>query len=200
YEAAWRHAVLLTIFVLPTKKRRATTQAKAWLLWDDTNLYLAAEMEDKDIYGYHKGHDPDFGCDDILELFLRPSRNKPPYWEFHVTPTGATRDYFYPRRFYGSDEDSLAYESGMTAAVVVEGSLENWEDRDTKWTAEVAIPLTALENTIKARPTSGSNWTFLVSRYDYSVYLKGGVELSTAFPLEQLNFHWLEDYGTLHFE
>ena len=67
------------------------------------------------LYGSNEGHDPPFGGDDLIELFVKPGRSQPTYWEFHVSPRGATRDYFYARRHAGGDERWIAYNSGMKA-------------------------------------------------------------------------------------
>ena len=142
-ELAWHHADTLTNFMVAGTRKPATFQTTARLLWNDRFLYFGAEMEDADIYGLHEGHDSPFGGDDIIELFVKPSPRKPFYWEFHITPRGATRDYFYARRGAGPNERWIAYDSGMQAAVSLDGTLNRWEDRDKSWTAEVAIPWSA---------------------------------------------------------
>ncbi len=198
-EAAWCHADLLTGFVVAGAKKPATFQTTARLLWDDRFLYFGAEMEDADIYGLHEGHDPPFGGDDVIELFVKPSRQKPSSWEFHVTPRGATRDYFYARRGAGPNERRIAYDSGMRAVVSLDGTLNHWEDWDKGWTVEMAIPWSAFEK-MGGRPKPGERWTFMASRYDYSVYLEEGLQLSASSILPQANYHLFEFYRDLIFE
>jgi hypothetical protein len=202
-EPAWQQAVRLDRFYLMMgdgkNTQPPTTRTTARLLWSDQYLYFAAEMEDTDLYGSHEGHDPPFGSDDIIELFVKPRPDLPYYWEFHVTPRGATRDYFYARRHAGGDERWLAYNSGMQAAVTLEGTLNHWEDRDRGWTVEVAIPWSAFEK-MGGKPKPGDRWAFLVSRYDYSVHLEHGLELSACAPLPQVNFHLYESYPWMRFK
>lgn len=155
-------------------------------------------MEDADVYGLHEGHDPAFGGDDVIELFVKPSRSSPLYWEFHITPRGATRDYFYARRAAGPNERWIAYDSGMKADVTVDGTLNHWEDRDRGWTAEVAIPWAAFER-MGGRPRRGDSWRFLVGRYDYSVHLEAGLELSASSILPEEYFHLFEHYQDMIF-
>ncbi|MBI4028396.1 MAG: carbohydrate-binding family 9-like protein [Verrucomicrobia bacterium] len=221
-EPSWRHADVLTAFVVAGKRKPAIFQTTVRLLWDDRFLYFGAEMEDADIYGLHEGHDAPFGGDDIIELFVKPDRRKPPYWEFHVTPRGATRDYFYARRGAGPNERWMVYDSGMRAAVSLDGTLNHWEDRDKGWTVEMTIPWIAFATCALAcqslgqpssasqaaggdrremggRPQPGDRWTFLASRYDYSVHLEEGLQLSASSILPKANYHLFEFYRDLVF-
>jgi len=198
-ENAWKQAPTITDFYIAGTAKRANSRTTVRLLWSDSHLYFSAEMEDADVYGLHEGHDPPFGGDDVIELFVKPSRTSPFYWEFHITPRGATRDYFYARRAAGPNERWIAYNSGMRAAVTVDGTLNHWEDRDKGWTAEVAVPWSAFER-MGGRPRAGDAWTFLVARYDYSVYLEAGLELSTFSILPEEYFHLFEYYREMKFE
>ena len=82
---------------------------------------------------------------------------------------------------------------GMEAKVTVVGTLGNWEDRDNKWIAEMRIPWSAFARS-GGRPKVGDLWRFLVSRYDYSVHLEEGCELSAAAPLPIQSYHIFEYY------
>ena len=186
-----------TLTMSPPAPAKSRTVAR--LLWSDEYLYFAAELIDRDIYATHADeHDPPFGGDDIAELFVKPSRDHPYYWEFHVTALGATRDYFYARRSAGGDSRWKPYETGMRAAARVQGTANNWEDRDQRWIVEMAIPWSGFDRS-GGRPNPGDYWTFLVARYDYSVYLDAGVELSVAAPLPQAAFHLHEHYPYIMF-
>lgn len=208
-DPAWAQAVEIENFVVPpkmdwtrfamTRARRATSRAHAWLLWDDQFLYFAAELEDRDLYCVTgPGHDNPFNVDDIAELFLKPSDESPCYWELHVVPTGGTRDYFYARRGAGGEKRWMKYDSGMFARVTLYGTLDNWEDRDNKWVVEMRVPWSAFERW-GGKPKVGDLWRFMVSRYDYSVHLEEGCELSAAAPLPWANFHLFEYYPYLRF-
>jgi len=177
----------------------AKSRTTARLLWDDNHLYFSAQLVDRDIYATHeKEHDPPFGGDDIMELFVKPSPAIPYYWEFHVIPTGGTRDYFYARRGAGGDSRWRPYDSGMVAAATVSGTINNWEDHDQRWTVEMAVPWEAFRR-MGGRPKAGDVWTFLVSRYNYSVHLQEGLEFSAAAPLPRAAFHLFEHYPSIVF-
>ncbi len=63
---------------------------------------------------------------------------------------------------------------------------------------EIAIPFAGLP-TLDRPPQSGDRWLFHLARYDYSVYLPEGVELSSCAPLAQVDFHRYEDWIGLRF-
>jgi len=208
-EAAWAKAQQIERFIVPSRMdwttfsmtgpRRARSLTRAKIMWDDKYLYFAAEMEDRDIYCVTgKGHDNSFGTDDIIELFVKPSDAQPWYWEFHVVPSGGTRDYWYARRGAGGDKRWMKYDSGMQGKVTLSGTFDDWTDRDNEWIAEVRIPWAAFDKW-GGRPKVGDDWKFLVSRYDYSVHLEDGCELSAAAPLPWQNYHLFEDYPYLVF-
>lgn len=208
-EAEWRGAQPIEGFIVPPSmdwirfgmapNGRATSQTQARLMWDDRYLYFAAEMQDRDLYCVTKReHDAPFGADDIIELFLKPSDDQPWYWELHIVPSGGTRDYFYARRGAGGEARWKKYDSGLQASVTRVGTFDNWEDRDSKWVAEMRVPWSAFSRWGNL-PRPGDTWRFMVSRYDYSVHLEDGVELSAAAPLPWANFHLFEYYPYLVF-
>ncbi|MCE5237645.1 carbohydrate-binding family 9-like protein [bacterium] len=208
-DPAWARAQEIEHFVVPPRMnwiefrmitaRRARSQSHARLMWDDKYLYLGAELEDRDIYcATPAGHDNPFGPDDIIELFVKPSDEQPWYWEFHVVPSSCTRDYFYARRGSGGDKRWMKYESGMEAKVTVVGTFDDWSDRDNKWIAEMRLPWSAFDRW-GGKPQVGDTWRFLVSRYDYSVHLEDGSELSAAAPLPWQNYHLFEYYPYMVF-
>ncbi len=208
-DPAWAAGQQIEHFVVPPAMdwisfgmkgaRRARSLTRAKLMWDDKYLYFAAEMEDRDLYCVTpKGHDLPFNTDDIAELFLKPSDDQPWYWEIHVVPSGGTRDYFYARRGAGSDKRWMPYDTGLKAAVTLSGTFDDWTDRDNEWIAEMRIPWSAFDRW-GGLPKAGDTWRFMVSRYDYSVHLEDGRELSAAAPLPWQNFHLYEYYPYLVF-
>ncbi len=208
-DPAWRRATVIERFIVPprmdpvarvmTTAAPALSQTHARLMWDGEYLYFGAELDDQDIYCVTPDrHDAGFGTDDIVELFVKPSDALPYYWEFHVVPSGGTRDYFYARRNAGGDSRWMVYESGMHARVSLQGTLDDWADRDTGWVAEMRIPWSAFAQ-MGGQPLPGAMWRFLVSRYDYSVHLPEGCELSAAAPLPIQSYHLYEYYPYLRF-
>jgi len=197
-EPAWRAAAIIDDFRIPRTGVRPKGLTAVRLLWDDEYLYMGAVMEDYDIYATHKEHDSQTWDDDVIELFLKPRDDKNPYYEFQVNPLGTTIDLLIGRRGAGTFDRWRTWESGMKAAVRMRGTLNDWTDKDAGWSAEIAIPLKAL-GSAGPKPQLGDRWRFAVCRYDYSVYVQDGPELTSSALLPELNYHKHEGYDRLEF-
>ncbi len=200
---AWKHAQVIDNFYQPWLKqpRPAKTKTKARLLWDREHIYFLAEMEDSDLYADVKEPDGQTWDNDVFELFFKPADDKPGYYEFQVNAAGTILDMFIPRRGSGGYQ---RYKSDgkfhLEAKVRLDGTLNNWRDRDKGWTVEGRIPWKDFFRT-GGRPKPDERWKFALCRYDYSVDFEGP-DLSTCAPLKSLHypdFHHFEDYATLRF-
>lgn len=197
-EPAWKSAHTIEHFAIPITHRNPKQPTSARLLWDDDTLYLAVVMADADVYAMKKKHDSFTWEDDVVEIFLKPSGLKHPYYEIHVNPIGTTLDLGFGRRGAGTIDRWTPWESGLKAAVHVGGSLNNWQDTDSGWVVEASIPLKAFTATTP-KPQLGDRWLFAVCRYNYSVYMENGLELSSSARLTTGNYHQFEDYDLLEF-
>jgi hypothetical protein len=197
-EAAWQKAELLQDFAVFWQHRKPATATRARLLWDDSHLYFAAEMEDHDLFADVKEHNGVLWDNDVFELFFKPSTERRPYYEFQVNALNTRLELFLPSRGSGAYRRFAATSRlGMESAVTLQGTLNQWEDRDTGWTVEGRIPWTGFAPT-GGKPKPGDRWRFALCRYDYSATLEQP-ELSSTAPLTQSDFHRYEDYGELTF-
>jgi hypothetical protein len=197
-DVAWERAQVLTNFAVYWQKRKPRTATKAMLLWDANYLYFAAEMEDEDLYATVKERNGMTWNDDVFELFFKPRLKNLAYYEFQVNALNTRLELFLPSRGSGgynrfAGEPAL----GMESKVVLNGTLNKYDDKDKGWTVEGRIPWTAFKAT-GGRPKAGARWRFALCRYDYSATLDRP-ELSSTAPLTQPDFHRYEDYGVLTF-
>lgn len=197
-DTAWRNAVAIDGFSMPWQGtgKPALKATRARLLWDRENLYLAADLDDADLYADVTEHDGQTWDNDVVELFLKPSRDKPAYYEFQVTPRNTLFDCFIPRRGHVRRFRTM-HDFGIESAVRLRGTLDQWTDTDQDWSVEMRIPWTAFMPT-GGRPEPGDEWRFAVCRYDYDVG-REQPELSTSAPLSRLDFHQHENYAPLTF-
>ncbi|HEV3142760.1 MAG TPA: carbohydrate-binding family 9-like protein [Gemmataceae bacterium] len=203
-EEAWKHAQVIDHFYLPwlqDKNRPAKTATKAKLLWDREYLYFFADMEDTDLYADVTEHNGQTWDNDCFELFFKPAEDKPGYYEFQVNAAGTVFDCFFPRRGAGGARRfKNDTEFHVEAKVKLDGTLNNWTDKDKGWAVEGRIPWKDFYRT-GGRPAVGEKWKFALCRYDYSIDFEGP-ELSTCAPLKSQpfpDFHHFEDYATLKF-
>ncbi len=136
-----------------------STTAK--ILWDDRYLYVAFECEDRDIWGTHTRHDQAIYAEEAVEIFIDPDWSGRHYWEVDVSPRTVPADLmlvgagWQGRAWINSQYNVL----GLRTGAKVYGTLDNREDRDERWTAEMAIPWTEFRGRAKnSPPKDGDSW------------------------------------------
>lgn len=193
-DPVWQTATVYHMAALPPFKLTETATIR--MAWDDRFVYLAAQIIDSDVMaeGTQDGMlHYDYG--DVLELFLKPE-DRYGYWECYVTPRGNQSAFYFPG--CGRRPLKVFIPAGrIQVAAQVQGTLNDYSDRDRGWTAEMAIPieLFAREN---VRIGPGTSWRVLVGRYNFSRYL--AQEQLSSFPaVSATSFHLLDEYAILKF-
>ncbi len=164
--------------------------------WDENNFYLAATFRDYDIVAEGKGdqlHHYKFG--DLCELFIKPENHRH-YWELYVTPLGYKTEFFFPSPgLKGLPSCFEDYTAGLGTAASVNGTVNNYNDKDSQWTAEMAVPVSDLE-AYGAKFGPSCQWSVFVGRYNYSYYLDDP-ELSMFPSLTTTSYHLTDQYADL---
>ena len=199
-EPVWKTAAVIDRFPAFWKENqpgpsRATT---ARLLWDRDALYYAAEMTDADVIAFGARHNDHLWNGDVFEMFFKPSRDRPEYFEFQVNPKSVLFEAAFRQRNQPVEPFATSRPMGMTAVAVVDGTLDHPGDIDKKWAVEGRIPWTAFAPTF-ARPEPGADWSFALCRYDYGGPAKTEPVTMSSAPLTRPSFHRFEDYGRLRF-
>jgi hypothetical protein len=137
------------------------------LLWDDTYLYVAMRAADVDIRSSCArtgacGNDAALFNGDVLELFVRTSTASTRYHEFEWSPLGEIFDARFETRF---GAPGTSWQSGLNAAVAIEGTVDTPSGADVGWAVEARVPLAAFEAGVVGE---GTEWTFTGARYDYN--------------------------------
>ena len=198
-DAAWKNAATIENFSMPwlgKDNKPAAKATRAKILWDRENLYIAADLDDADLYADVTEHDGQIWDNDVFEVFLKPAADKPAYYEFQVNALNTQFDCFIPRRGHVGRFKKL-HDFGIESAVNLRGTLDKWTDTDKGWSVEMRIPWSDFMPT-GGRPEPGDEWRFALCRYDHDTSSERP-ELSTSAPLSKLNFHQHEDYAPLKF-
>jgi hypothetical protein len=144
------------------------------MLWDDSSLYIAAEMEEPHVWGSLRQRDTVIFYDNDFEVFLDPDGDHHEYFEFEMNALNTQWDLFLPKpyRDSGSAVDSWDI-TGLQTGVAVQGTLNDPRDNDTGWTVEIAIPWRALAPQARP-PREGSVWRINFSRVEWDHEIVGG--------------------------
>ena len=196
-EPAWQTAMSTGVFVKTLDGTGADQKTEAKVLWDDKNLYVAFQMEDKDVWATLAKPDDKLWTEEAVEVFIDADGDEKSYVELQTNPKGAIFDSYLPT-VRGNQND---WSSNMKVAVNVDGTVDNRDDQDKGWTVEMAIPLEAAkgkEATMKnVPPTVGNVWRVNFFRMDMP---KGKPQAGTAWsPPLTGDFHTLSRFGQLLF-
>ena len=167
--------------------------ARARLLWDDTNLYAFIEVEDSDVHSQYARQDDPLWKEDVVELFIDADRNRHGYVELQVNPKNAHFDAWFP--VTRGKESHFEWTSRMRSAGEVKGTVDERDDRDQGWSAEIAIPLADVKGMdadmkVTIPPAPGDKWRLNVIRVDLPRGAKG-VAASSWSPITIRDFHAL---------
>ncbi len=168
-DPAWAEVPWSQNFPSAEGSRDPVGSAQAKLTWDDEHLYALIRVEDSDVSSPFRDHDDPLWKADCVELFLDADSNRQQYIELQVNPHNAQFDsYFATTRAQPGD---TSFTAGMKSQVVVRGTVDQPDDQDGGWDAELAIPWAALRGldpqmAVRLPPSSGDKMRLNVVRVD----------------------------------
>ena len=199
-EPVWKKAKTIAL-VIPVSFQEPISKTEARIVYDKDFLYVAFKAYDEDIWGMTTERDSATCNEDVLEVFFKTHPDKDPYFNFEINALGTVLDaYNVKRNAAGNYKRWSQWDcAGLKMVSKVKGTVNNWADRDEYWILEVAIPFTGIPTLGGKAPLKGDKWLFNLARYDYSIYLPEGNELTASAPLSAVNFHRYEDWPALIF-
>jgi Carbohydrate family 9 binding domain-like len=154
---------------------RFRTRAK--MLWDDDYFYVAAEMEEPDVWGTLTERDSVIFHDNDFELFIDPDGDTQNYYELEVNALGTPWDLMLIKPYRDGGPAIHAWDiAGLQVGVDVRGTLNRPGDRDEGWTVEIAMPWKILREAASSRkpPQPGDRWRVNFSRVQWQVEVAKG--------------------------
>lgn len=200
-EAAWKDAASTGPFVnvkSGAPDTNAPVQGSAKLLWDDEWLYVAFDVEDKDVVGdFDKSQaDPHLWTKDCVEIMIDPdpSGDNRDYYEIQINPQNLVFDsqfdeYNKPRKEPNGPFGHQQWSAKLESAVQVRGTLNDGKDEDQGYSVEARIPWSAMSKAKELPPKPGSTWRMNF----YAMQNNDGVAWSPI--LGQGNFHKASRFG-----
>ena len=196
-EKAWNEAESSGDFVRTMDGQPAEQKTTAKVLYDDKNLYVAIDNEDRDVWSTLDKHDDKLWTQEADEMFIDADGDGKTYVELQVNPKGATFDSYLPA--YRQNQND--WESGTKAVVKVDGTINKHDDQDKRWVVEMAIPLAAAKGKLKdmknVPPKVGTEWRVNFFRMDQPT---GRPQSGTGWSPPMVgDFHALDKFGFLVF-
>jgi hypothetical protein len=177
--------------------------AKAAALWSEDSLYIFGDLFDDDIYNSVPETDfnklaINFG--DVFEVFLKPE-NQSSYAEMHVSPTNQKFQLRLPCKDpFATYKDKYASNQAMfddwLIARPVLDSRVRINAAAKRWQVVLRVPHGMVLE--KGVPSKGDRWLYSFCRYDYT-RPEPKPTFSSTSPHPKVNYHLLDDYGTLEF-
>jgi hypothetical protein len=204
-EVLWDHGIAVTRFFVPPGCTEPLSKTEVSCLWDDKALYVLFQAQDKDVWSDLLEHDDSTYLNDVLEFFIAYGDfdDELQYVNFEVNALGTVYDAHspvWPLRNLGHRWKRWNC-LDLKVAVTVQGTLNDYRDEDQGWTLEMAIPFSSLPwMQDRAQPRIGEEWRGHFARWDYSVYLPEGKEISSTTPFTRVNFHQADKFQRLYFQ
>jgi hypothetical protein len=172
------------------------THAK--LLWDDSNLYIAAELEEPQVWAKLRQRDTIIFYDNDFEVFIDPDGDTQAYYELEVNAFGTPWDLLLLKPYRDGGPPVTGWDiEGLQVGTHIEGTINNPLDIDTGWTVEIKIPLTVLKECSGASglPKAGDKWRIDFSRVEWRTIVEKGsyvkeINPSTGKPFPEDNWVW----------
>ncbi len=197
-EPAWQSTAWSAPFVDIDGVRPVRHATRMKVLWDDQALYIAAQLDEPDLWATITTRDAVIFQDDDFEVFLDPGNDTHAYYELEVNALGTAWDLFLVKPYRDGGPALHAWDiAGLRVAVDVRGTLNRPGDRDDGWTVELALPWETLREAAPERraPRDGEQWRLNFSRVEWTMDVVDGryrkrLDPTTGKPLPEDNWVW----------
>lgn len=187
------------------------------MLWDEENLYIAAELEEPDVWATLRQRDTIIFYDNDFEVFIDPDGDTQAYFELEVNAFGTPWDLLLIKPYRDGGPAVNGWDiAGLKVGTHIDGTINNPKDTDKGWTVEIIIPLSNLKDwrNVTSIPKAGDKWRIDFSRVEWRMVKEEGTykkEINTVtgkpFPEDNwvwspqglINMHMPEMWGFLQF-
>lgn len=177
-------------------KPKPPLATKVKMLWDDSCLYIAAQLTEPQIWATLKKHDEVVFHDNDFEFFIDPGGAMQPYFEVEVNPFNTIFDLLLTRAYRDGGSPVASWDvPNLRSAVKIQGTLNDPSDKDEGWTIEMAVPFKALATNFRSqKPQDGAIWRINFSRVEWDTKVVDGKYIKLTDdkgkPLPEHNWSW----------
>lgn len=216
-EPAWEGATWTESFtdIEGSKKPAPVHNTRVKMMWDDTHLFIAAQLEEPHVWATLRNHDEVVFYDNDFEVFIDPDNDTHQYFEIEVNAFNTIFDLFMPKPYRNNSGALIPWNApGLKTAVKINGTINDPSDVDQGWQVEMAIPWGAISMGNNAHvPKNGDFWRINFSRVQWEIEVKGGKYVKKVdaagkqlpennwvwSPQGVINMHYPERWGYLQF-
>ena len=207
-ESDWQQAAWTTDFVdiEGAAKPLPSFQTRVKMLWNDSTLFIAATMQEPQIWATQTHHDDIIYKDNDFEVFIDPDNNTHQYFEVEVNALNKIFDLYLPKPYRNKGDALISWDvAGLQSGVRIDGTLNQPRDEDKSWTVEMAIPLKAVRMGFPIQvPAEGSLWRINFSRVEWDTHVVDGenpkVKDAAGKDLPEHNWVWsLQGVINMHY-
>ena len=192
----WKKARWSDFFVDISDSSIPHLKTRFKMQWDSNFLYIAAFLEEPNLWASLKNHDDIIFNDNDFEVFLDPNNDAEQYFEIEINAFNTVMDLFMNKPYKKGGKYEMGWNSeGMKTAIKLHGTLNNNSDVDKGWSIEMAIPFNCLKREGRlSHPTIGSTWRINFSRVEWQLEKKGldytKEKISTEKLTKENNWVW----------
>lgn len=177
-EESWQSAQFTESFIDIEGVKIPKYNTKVKMMWDDKYLYIYSQMEEPHVWGNLKQRDTVIFYNNDFEIFVDPSGTATNYVELEINALGTVWDLALDKPYrVGGKANNNWNVDGLKSAVNIKGSLNKFDDTDTEWSVEFAIPLKKLaeqKHLNHNHPVEGEQWRINFSRVEWEYDLIDG--------------------------
>lgn len=204
-DVAWQQVPFTEPFVDIANHVKPRFETRAKIRWTDDALYVAAQLEEPDVWANVTKHDDVIFHDNDFEVFVDISGSNAYYKETEVNALGVTWDLSLNKPYGDGGGENSSRTLGahgfdmanmvlpLMARARVRGPINDPAVRNGGWSVELRLPFVGLKlnNTVQNyTPRPGEFWRINFSRVEWHVMNRGGRYVKDpAYPHED-NWVW----------
>jgi hypothetical protein len=180
------------------RKPRPKFRTRTKMLWDEQYFYIAAELEEPDIWATLTERESVIFHDNDFEVFIDPTGDTHNYYEFEVNALGTEWDLLLPKPYRDGGPAINSWDiKGLKVGIHIDGTLNDPATKDRKWTVEMAFPWAVLKEAAPGHraPRAGEQWRVNFSRVQWQTEVVNGKYVkkkdpATKKPFPEDNWVW----------
>jgi len=175
----------------------STYSTKVQTAYDQNNLYIAFICKDPDIWGKFTDRDQHLWTEEAVEVFIDTDTILNTYVEIEISPNNVLFDSYIVDPVNIDIDATKEFDlEGIRTAVSLDGSVNDENDLDRRWTVEISIPLKELVNDNNLIVPGRTEWRINFYRIERE---RAGESMGYAWSPTGARFHKPKVFGILKF-